>query len=84
MDATASIDTPLEELLARVERGETVTLIRNGRPVARIGPVPAAAPTHDVAKAQAAMDEIFAMAAANPHPPLTWDEIKQMRDEGRR
>lgn len=34
--------THLSRLLARVERGETLTLARGNRPIARLGPVPQA------------------------------------------
>jgi len=34
-------------VLARVERGESLTVTSNGRPVGRLVPVPSAAPTPD-------------------------------------
>lgn len=34
--------THLSELLDRVERGETLTITRHGKPVALLGPVPGA------------------------------------------
>jgi len=36
--------THLSELLERAERGEEITITRRGVPVARLGPLPAAAP----------------------------------------
>ena len=36
---TCAEDTPLATLLARVERGEQLTITRHGRPVARLVPV---------------------------------------------
>ena len=35
------------DVLARVERGESLTVTSNGRPVGRLVPVPAAAPAPD-------------------------------------
>jgi prevent-host-death family protein len=45
----------LSALLDMVEAGEEVTITRNGKPVARLVPVPA---SHDVEKARAAVEAI--------------------------
>jgi prevent-host-death family protein len=74
----------LSELLDRVERGEEIVITRRGRPVARIT---AAGPDHDVAAAKAAAANLLAMRdrlAAEGVEPFTLDELRALRDEGRR
>jgi prevent-host-death family protein len=72
----------LPELLDRVEQGEVVVITRNDRAVARL----VAGLGHDVAKARAAVEQLTALrkelAARGVH--LTQEEIRAMRDEGRR
>ena len=68
-------------LLDRVEKGEEITITRRGLPVAKLVP---AKPGIDREKVRAAMEGLTKLQASLKGPPLTWEEIKQMRDEGRR
>ena len=72
----------LAHLLDRVERGEEFVITRNGRAVARL----TAGLGHDVAKAREAVDRLTALRKelAARGVSLTQDEIRAMRDEGRR
>lgn len=71
----------LSALLDRVEKGEEITITRRGTPVAKLVP---AKPTFDREKARAAVQGLLELRAKLKGPPLTWAEIKAMRDEGRR
>ena len=57
MESVGSFEakTHLPQLLERVERGETITITRHGKPVARLVPAVASTPRPDVAAAIAAM-----------------------------
>jgi prevent-host-death family protein len=75
----------LGTLLDRVEGGEEIVITRHGKTVARLVP--------NVSKAenevQAAFDRIRErarqLARENPGtPPFDWEEVKKLRDEGRR
>ncbi len=68
--------THLPQLLAEVERGETITITRHGRPVAELVPVRAGRRT--VSEAIAAMREF---GKAHPRDGL---DLKEMIEEGRR
>ena len=70
--------TKFSELIARAERGESFTVTKNGRPVARISPAPA----FDRQKARAAADRILALLDAQG-PPVSeqqaqrnWEELR--------
>ena len=71
----------LGSLLDRVEKGEEIMITRRGTPVAKLVP---ANPGFDREKARAAAEGLKKLQASLKGPPLTWEEIKQMRDEGRR
>ena len=71
----------LGSLLNRVEKGEEIVITRRGTPVAKLVP---AKPGFDREKARAAVQGLLTLRAKLKGPPLTWEEIKQMRDEGRR
>lgn len=71
----------LGSLLDRVEKGEEIVITRRGKPVAKLVP---ANPGFDREKARAAAEGLKKLQASLKGPPLTWEEIKQMRDEGRR
>jgi prevent-host-death family protein len=71
----------LGSLLNRVEKGEEIIITRRGTPVAKLVP---AKPGFDREKARAAAQALRELQASLKGPPLTWEEIKQMRDEGRR
>jgi len=67
----------LSALLDRVERGEEVTITRNGKPVAKL----VAAEARDVDRARAAAEWIIANSKDNKLDGLT---IKELIEEGRR
>jgi len=71
----------LSALVDRVEKGEEITITRRGVAVAKLVP---ANPGFDRAKARAAAEGLKKLQASLKGPPLTWEEIKAMRDEGRR
>jgi antitoxin (DNA-binding transcriptional repressor) of toxin-antitoxin stability system len=76
--------TRLAELLDRVERGEEIIITRHGRPVARLTRT---GPGHDVAAARAAaaaLAGLRAQIAGDGAGGFTLDEIRALRDEGRR
>jgi prevent-host-death family protein len=86
----------LGTLLERVERGEEIVITRHGRAVARL--VPNSGQTNrdrtdndqtDTDEVQAAFDRLRErarrLAKENPGTPaFDWEEVKKLRDEGRR
>jgi prevent-host-death family protein len=68
----------LAELLDEVERGETLIITRDGRPVARLEP--------ETSRRQAEIDEAIERikALGKLNGPITVEEILSARDEGRR
>lgn len=76
----------LGTLLDRVERGEEVVITRHGKPIARLVPNVDRARADEV---QAAFDRLRERARQlvreNPgSPAFDWEEMKKLRDEGRR
>jgi prevent-host-death family protein len=76
----------LGSLLDRVESGEEIVITRHGKPVARLVPN---SETHDQQQVQAAFQRIrqraHRLALENPDSPsFDWEEVKKLRDEGRR
>jgi prevent-host-death family protein len=71
----------LGSLLDRAEKGEEIVITRRGKPVAKLVP---ATPGFNREKARAAVRELMELRTQLKGPPLSWDEIKAMRDEGRR
>lgn len=71
----------LGSLLDRVERGEEIVITRHGRPVARLVPDK---PGIDREQVQAALDRIRERARRFPAGKFDWEEVKALRDEGRR
>lgn len=71
----------LGSLLDRVEKGEEIVITRRGTPVAKLVP---AKPGFDREKARAAAEGLRKLADAINAPKLGWEEIKKMRDEGRK
>ena len=76
----------LGSLLDRVERGEEIIITRHGRPVAKLVPNEIRIDREQV---QAAFDRIRERARrlAREHPTtprFDWEEVKKLRDEGRR
>jgi prevent-host-death family protein len=73
--------THLPRLLERVEQGETITITRHGKPVARLVPATATAPRPEVVELIEAM-RVFQEQEA---PALGNDlSIRDLIDEGRR
>ena len=68
--------THLPRLLDEVERGETVTITRHGRPVAKIVPVGG--------KRRSVEEAIEAILEFGRHHPRGDLNIKELIDEGRR
>jgi prevent-host-death family protein len=76
----------LGTLLDRVEQGEEIVITRHGKPVARLVPNAGHA---DQNQAQTAFERLRErarqLARENPgRPAFDWEEIKKLRDEGRR
>ena len=71
----------LGSLLDRVEQGEEIVITRHGKAVARL--VPNQFPI-DREQAQAAIDRIRERARRLGPRKFDWEEIKKLRDEGRR
>ncbi len=72
--------THLPQLLERVEHGETITITRHGKPVARLVPAVASTPRPEIA------DTIAAMAAFQEQEGPTLGgkiSIRDLIDEGR-
>lgn len=68
----------LPELLRRVEAGETVTVTRRGKPIARIVPIEG----DRRAEIRAAIEQIRALRSRRQN--VSVEEILGARDEGRR
>lgn len=77
---TYAAKTKFSELLERVEKGEHVTITRHGKPVAEIRPVR----RHSPEQAREAFKRMRNLAKKVKLDDLSWDELKSMRDEGRR
>ena len=78
----------LDELLDRAERGEEVTITREGKPVAKLVPMreTAAPPSRtaaDIERAREAARRIRELAKEMNLGPFDWEEWKRYRDEGR-
>lgn len=76
----------LGSLLDRVEQGEEIVITRHGKPIAKLLPNDTRIDREQV---QAAFDRIRERARQyarqNPDaPPFDWEEVKKLRDEGRR
>ena len=71
----------LGSLLDRVEKGEEIVISRRGKPVARLSPLETG---NNQAEAREAAQALRKLADSINAPKLGWDEIKKMRDEGRR
>ncbi len=73
--------THLPQLLERVEHGETITITRHGKPVARLVPAVAGISRPDVAAAIAAMTEFQEQEGPTLGGKIT---IRDLINEGRR
>jgi prevent-host-death family protein len=73
--------THLPQLLERVEHGETITITRHGKPVARLVPAVDSTPRPDVAATIAAMQAFQEQEGPTLGGKIT---IRDLIDEGRR
>jgi len=73
--------THLPRLLGRVEKGETITITRRGKPIAVLSPA-RAMPEQDVS-AVIAQFRAYSKERARKHGSLSAGEIKEMIEEGR-
>jgi prevent-host-death family protein len=73
--------THLPQLLERVEHGETITITRHGKPVARLVPAAASTPRSDVAATIAAMQAFQEQEGPTLGGKIT---IRELIDEGQR
>jgi prevent-host-death family protein len=71
----------LGSLLDRVENGEEIVITRHGKPVARLVPNNVRIGRE---QAQAALDRIRERARRLGAGKFDWEEVKALRDEGRR
>jgi prevent-host-death family protein len=73
--------THLPRLLSRVEKGETITITKHGRPIALLSPAQPV-PERDV---KAVIEEFraYSKQQARTRKPLSIREIKEMIEEGR-
>ncbi len=72
----AEAKTHLSELLARVEAGEDIVIARGDKPIARLTPID---------ERRRRLDAIEAVRAVRARAkPVTQEEIRAWRDEGRR
>jgi prevent-host-death family protein len=67
----------LSRLVAEAEAGETVRILRRGKPVAQITPIAQPRKTFDWAKLKALTDSM----PTQPEPAAEF--VRRMRDEGR-
>lgn len=74
--------TRLPQLLTEVEKGQTITITRRGRPIAVLSPAPPTAEP-DVA-AIIAQFRTYSREQARKLGPISLREIKEMIEEGRR
>ena len=73
--------THFSSLLERTKRGEEITITQRGKPVARLVPVPK--PIDPVA-VRKVLERMRKHAKESGVKPLSWEEWKRYRDEGRR
>lgn len=80
---TYEAKTHLPRLLSQVEQGESITITRRGKPIARL--VPAEEPERDLATVIAEFRAYNRQRnRLHGHSPLSPEEIKAMIEEGRR
>jgi prevent-host-death family protein len=74
--------TTLSRLIEQVEKGEVVTITRNGKPVARLTGTPAAPTTEEIERRKAAVARLNVIAS-RLKINATQEEIKSWINEGR-
>jgi prevent-host-death family protein len=72
--------THLPRLLARVARGERITITKHGVPVAMLVPPPG---VQDSQSVEEAIEALKAFRRQRKGPPATVEEIKGMIEDGR-
>ncbi|MGH6920337.1 MAG: type II toxin-antitoxin system Phd/YefM family antitoxin [Geminicoccaceae bacterium] len=72
--------THLPKLLARVAKGERITITKHGVPVAMLVPAPG---VKDRQSVEEAVEALKAFGRRRKGPPATAEEIKEMIEEGR-
>lgn len=75
---TSDAKARLTQLLKEVERGESITITRHGRPIARLVP----ATDQRRAEVERTMEQIAAFRRGMP--AISLDDIRAARHEGRR
>ncbi len=78
---TYEAKTHLPRLLSQVEKGETITITKRGKPIAVLSPAQAV-PEQDIS-AVIAQFRAYSQEHARKHGSLKAHEIKQMIEEGR-
>jgi prevent-host-death family protein len=73
--------THLPRLLSQVEKGETITITKRGKPIAVLSPA-LAVPAQDIS-AVIAQFRAYSQEHARKHGSLKAREIKEMIEEGR-
>ena len=76
LEAKNTLDTLLDQV-----QGTEITIVRHGIAIAKLI---RAEPSDSRATARAAAEDLRALAHQISGPPLTWDELRRCRDEGRR
>ena len=74
--------THLPRLLNQVEKGESITITKRGKPIAMLSPVQEQ-PLHDV-KEVIEQFRAYSKQQARLRGPMSREEIKGMTEEGRR
>jgi prevent-host-death family protein len=81
-------EADLPALLDEVERGGEITILRGGRPVARLMPSQASddfvVTPEQRAHAKEAIEDMNRLRAELKHGPFDWEEFKAYRDMGRK
>lgn len=74
------INSDFHSVLDHVAEGETIMIMRDGKPFARIIPEP----TFDREQARKAVEVLIEWRNSQPKTGITVEEILSARDEGRR
>ena len=72
--------TRFSELLERAEKGESFIITRHGKVVAELRPVR----RHDAERVKRGFEIIDKISRRVDLNDLTWEDLKAMRDEGKR
>lgn len=72
--------TRFSELLERIEKGESFTITRHGRPVAVLAP----SMERNLSLVQEGVHELRKLRKKTLLPDLSWNDIKGWKNEGRK